>query len=188
MEMTPLTSRLRPSLPVLAISQKMSRGRLKSRSSELAVVGSRRGRALGELYIHEVTALVCCFVFPVVGAYLLHAIRNQLSRPSEGLVSNYNLTIFLLAAEIHPLSHLIKLVQARTLHLQRVVNASPFKREPAPTAAEVEELVRRLDSLESRADSGELAAQNGATLTSRQSRRLRWCATCAMLYSQSWMP
>ena len=63
---------------------------------------------------------------PVIGAWLLHHIRSQLSRPSEGLVSNYNLTIFLLASELRPLSHLIKLVQARTLHLQRTVNPSPF--------------------------------------------------------------
>ena len=67
-----------------------------------------------------------CFLFPAGGAWLLHHIRSQLSRPSEGLVSNYNLTIFLLAAELRPLSHLIKLVQARTLHLQRTVNTNAY--------------------------------------------------------------
>ena len=65
-----------------------------------------------------------CFLFPAGGAWLLHHIRGQLTRPSEGLVSNYNLTIFLLAAELRPLSHLVKLVQARTLHLQRAVTAN----------------------------------------------------------------
>ncbi len=118
-------------------------------------------KALRELYIHEVTALVWCFAFPVIGAYLLHAIRSQLSRPSEGLVSNYNLTIFLLAAEIHPLSHLIKLVQARTLHLQKVVSVNPFQDESEPGAAQIQEMLRRLESLESRAASGEFAASNG---------------------------
>ena len=67
-----------------------------------------------------------CFLFPAAGAWLLHHIRGQLTRPSEGLVSNYNLTIFLLAAELRPLSHLIRLVQARTLHLQRTVNNNPY--------------------------------------------------------------
>ena len=67
-----------------------------------------------------------CFLFPAAGAWLLHHIRGQLTRPSEGLVSNYNLTIFLLAAELRPLSHLIRLVQARTLHLQRTVNTNPY--------------------------------------------------------------
>lgn len=60
----------------------------------------------------------------MIGTWLLHTIRSKLSRPSEGLVSNYNLTIFLLASEIRPLSHLLKMVQARTLYLQRVVAAS----------------------------------------------------------------
>lgn len=35
-------------------------------------------------------------------------------------MSNYNLTIFLLAAEIRPAAHLLRLLQARTLYLQRV--------------------------------------------------------------------
>ncbi|KAI9762621.1 MAG: hypothetical protein M4579_000239 [Chaenotheca gracillima] len=85
-----------------------------------------------ELRSHEVLALVSCFVFPVLGAYLLHAIRCQLSRPSEGLVSNFNLTIFLLAAEVRPAAHVLKMIQTRTLYLQRVVNEIP-ERASAPT-------------------------------------------------------
>ena len=82
--------------------------------------------AANELYIHEVLALLSCFISPLLAAYLLHAIRSQLSRPSEGLISNYNLTIFVLASELRPMAHLVKLIQARTLHLQRVVNANPY--------------------------------------------------------------
>ncbi len=111
--------------------------------------------------MHEDLALVSCFVSPVLGACLLHAIRGQLSRPSEGLVSNYNLTIFMLCAEIRPLRHLIKLVQARTLHLQRVVHANPYRDRdehpadatPAAAAAAADglgDLLTRLDELESR--------------------------------------
>ena len=81
--------------------------------------------AASELRLHELLALLTCFVGPLVGAWLLHHIRAQLSRPSEGLVSNYNLTIFLLASELRPLSHLIKLIQARTIHLQRTVASNP---------------------------------------------------------------
>jgi len=62
-----------------------------------------------------------CFLGPIIGAYLLHAIRSQLTRPAEGLVSNYNLTIFILAAELRPFAHIIKMKQAQMLHLQRVV-------------------------------------------------------------------
>lgn len=81
--------------------------------------------AASSLRTHEMLALLACFLGPLAGAWLLHEIRLQLSRPSEGLVSNYNLTIFLLASEIRPLSHLLKLIQNRTLHLQRVVAQNP---------------------------------------------------------------
>ncbi|RKU41783.1 hypothetical protein DL546_004847 [Coniochaeta pulveracea] len=108
-----------------------------------------RQAALNELYAHEVIALASCFLFPILGAYLLHFLRSQLSRPSEGLVSNYNLTIFLLAAEIHPLSHLLKLVQARTLHLQRIVNSNPYK-GTSPSISQIQDMSRRLAELEAR--------------------------------------
>ncbi|RFU24070.1 hypothetical protein B7463_g12268, partial [Scytalidium lignicola] len=110
--------------------------------------------ALKELYLHEVFALLSCFLFPVLGAYLLHTIRSQLSRPSEGLVSNYNLTIFLLASELRPIGHLVKLIQSRTLHLQRIVNANPYASsngKAVVTAATHADIVRRLDTLETRA-------------------------------------
>lgn len=140
--------------------------------------GHQARRALSELYVHEVLALISCFGFPMLGAYMLHAIRGQLSRPSEGLVSNYNLTIFVLAAEIHPLSHLIKLVQARTLHLQRMVHANPYKVD-TPSAAQVQELSRRMDDMEVRAATAEAAGnsfksatQNGHGELARQQAKL----------------
>lgn len=116
---------------------------------------SRRSRqaALNELYAHEIMALISCLLFPAGAAYLLHAIRGQLSRPSEGLVSDFNLTIFILAAEIHPLSHLLKLVRARTLHLQHIVNANPYV-GTSPTLSQVQDMARRLAELESQAAAG----------------------------------
>lgn len=126
---------------------------------------SRRSRqaALNELYAHEVMALTSCLLLPMFAAYLLHAIRGQLSRPSEGLVSDYNLTIFILAAEIHPLSHLLKLVRARTLHLQRVVNANPYK-GTSPTLSQVQDMARRLAELESHAAAGFPGASGSGNL------------------------
>lgn len=107
--------------------------------------------AMKELYAHEILALLSCFVFPLAGAYILHSIRSQLSRPSEGLVSNYNLTIFLLASELRPMAHLVRLVMARTLHLQRVVNGNPYDGPNTKRAEETQDLVRRLEDLETRA-------------------------------------
>lgn len=105
--------------------------------------------ATNELYTHELLALLSCFLFPALGAYLLHTIRGQLTRPSEGLVSNYNLTIFLLASELRPMAHLVKLIQARTLHLQRVVSANPYDSTKG-SVGEVQDLTRRLEDLEAR--------------------------------------
>lgn len=89
-------------------------------------------------------------MLPLVGTWLLHAIRAKLSRPSEGLVSNYNLTIFLLAAEVRPFAHLLKLVQARTLYLQRIVasSASPSTEDVLVNTGKIAELSTRLDELE----------------------------------------
>ncbi|EFE44929.1 conserved hypothetical protein [Trichophyton verrucosum HKI 0517] len=108
--------------------------------------------AKSELHIHELSALASCFLFPVLAAYLLHSIRFKLSRPSEGLVSNYSLTLFLLAAEIRPVSHLLKMVQARTLYLQRVVECNQPRSlsDKVPGSDAIAELSNRLDELESR--------------------------------------
>ncbi|KAF2238660.1 hypothetical protein EV356DRAFT_517936 [Viridothelium virens] len=100
-----------------------------------------------ELRQHELMALACCFLCPALGAYLLHTIRTQLSRPSEGLVSDYNLTIFLLAAEFRPAAHLIKLIQAQTLHLQRTLNTNPFGDDKIDSA-QVSALGERVSELE----------------------------------------
>lgn len=77
--------------------------------------------AMSELRALEALYLLLTAVLPMLATYLLHAIRARLTRPSGGLVSNYNLAIFLLAAELRPLSHAMALLHARTLHLQRVV-------------------------------------------------------------------
>ena len=104
-------------------------------------------RVLAELRIHEILALFACFVSPLMGGWLLHTIRHQLSRPSESLISNYNLTVFLLASEIRPVSHLIKMIQARTLYLQRAAGPN-LNEESVLGGTSTAELAKRLDELE----------------------------------------
>ncbi|RMZ80526.1 hypothetical protein DV737_g2929, partial [Chaetothyriales sp. CBS 132003] len=101
-----------------------------------------------ELRTYELLALASCFTAPALAAWLLHAIRSQLSRPSEGLVSNYNLTVFLLVAEIRPLSHLIKLMQRRTLFLQRTVNAESLQVGSHAKDLVLNDLSTRIEELE----------------------------------------
>lgn len=83
-----------------------------------------REDAVAQLRKQETFGLLATFLFPALAAYLLHVIRAQLSRPSTGLVSDYNLSIFLLAAEIRPARQLGRLITNRTMHLQRVVNGA----------------------------------------------------------------
>ncbi|KAI1393635.1 uncharacterized protein F4822DRAFT_19538 [Hypoxylon trugodes] len=109
----------------------------------------RQAAALKELYFHEIAALAWCFIFPMLGAYLLHTIRSRLTERSVNLVSDYNLTIFLCAAEIRPVSHLIKMLQARTLRVQQKVTRNPYERQRV-TAEQFQELSARLDELETR--------------------------------------
>jgi hypothetical protein len=105
--------------------------------------------ALARLRNLEVTALTVSFAAPAAATWLLSTVREHLSRPSEGLISNFNLTIFLLAAEIMPLSHCIKLVLAHTLHLQRIVNSNPY-RTVRITPSKYRDMVQRLEALEAR--------------------------------------
>ncbi|KAG5927336.1 hypothetical protein E4U42_002359 [Claviceps africana] len=121
--------------------------------------------ALRELYFHETSALLSCFALPFVSAGLLHYIRVQLSRPSEGLVSNYNLTIFLLVSELRACSHTIKLVKSRTLHLQQVVHGNPFATAAQPSG-HMEEMLERLERLEARSLADEFVREHSEDMRS----------------------
>ncbi|EXJ62871.1 hypothetical protein A1O7_03313 [Cladophialophora yegresii CBS 114405] len=111
-------------------------------------VNEEAAAAQKELRVHELLALLSCFVFPLIAAWLLHSIRSQLSRPSEGLVSNYNLSIFVLVAEIRPIAHLIKMVQRRTLFLQRRANMDFLKESSRADSQQFRDLTHRLDEME----------------------------------------
>ncbi|KAF4636652.1 hypothetical protein G7Y89_g1431 [Cudoniella acicularis] len=125
--------------------------------------------ATNELYTHEILALLSCFIFPLLGAYLLHTIRGQLSRPSEGLVSNYNLTIFLLASELRPMAHLAKLIQSRTLYLQRVVNDNPYENSNGKAVGDMKDMLRRVEDLEARNSISEAPPATEPILNGKQS-------------------
>ncbi|KAK7524251.1 hypothetical protein IWZ03DRAFT_20842 [Phyllosticta citriasiana] len=143
-------------------------------------------RAVKELRRDELLALTACFVGPVFGAYLLHAIRASLSRPSEGLVSNYNLTIFLLAAEIRPASHLLRLLRARTLYLQRIVrdhlDPDGVRLEDSP----VSDLRQRVSELETHM--ADMVSKNAAVKNKDASKSSAVPAEVVNLVRQSFQP
>ncbi|KAF1850863.1 uncharacterized protein K460DRAFT_382428 [Cucurbitaria berberidis CBS 394.84] len=101
-----------------------------------------------QLKREELLAFASCFLGPLLGALLLHTIRGQLTR-AEGIVSNFNLGIFFLGAEIRPFRRLIKMKRERLLHLQRVVRSDP---RDDLGAADAQQLSQRLTELEARLD------------------------------------
>ncbi|KAK5073656.1 hypothetical protein LTR64_007207 [Lithohypha guttulata] len=131
-------------------SQEMSDVNVSPERSPDSAKSQRLWQAEKELRVHELLALLACFAFPALGAWLLHAIRSQLTRPSESLISDYNLTVFLLASEVRPLSHLIKLVQGRTLFLQRIITVTAEDKESETGSPGVDNMSKRLDELEAR--------------------------------------
>lgn len=109
-----------------------------------------------------------------MAAWLLHTIRSQLTRPSEGLVSDYNLTIFILVAEVRPSAHLIKLIQRRTLSVQRRVHADTLFDSKRAEKQQLRELSGRLEELEAHvanriAGADPLNGTNGEELAAKAS-------------------
>lgn len=147
--------------PVRGTDAPRNGGRTKSPATEAAEK---------ELQAHELLALFTCFAGPAFGAWLLHAIRSSLSRPSEGLVSNYNLTVFLLAAEIRPMAHLIKLMQARTLYLQKIVVSDNRSGELKLGSTELLDLTHRLEELESHVVESAVKAEQQAVQESSEAQ------------------
>ncbi|KAF1915405.1 hypothetical protein BDU57DRAFT_518363 [Ampelomyces quisqualis] len=104
--------------------------------------------ARNELRRTELLAFAACFVGPLLGAYLLHNIRSRFShRTQDDIVTDLNLTIYVMGAEIRPISRLMKMVNERTLYLQRVVTAES-QDQSRPSSAH--SLQQRLAELEAR--------------------------------------
>lgn len=76
-------------------------------------------------------------------------------------MSNYNLTMFVLASEIRPMQHMVKMVQARTLFLQRTVGDETGDDEPHMDNSKILDLTRRLEEMEAHvADTAENAEKS----------------------------
>jgi hypothetical protein len=122
----------------------------KPTSTKPSKVGRKQSEAVKSLRNLELAALASCFISPMAVAYLLHAIRPYLSRPSGGLVSNSNLTLFVLAAEVRPVAHVLKLIESRTLHLQKSITEYPT---PISATEKVDYLLERISTLEAKQQS-----------------------------------
>jgi hypothetical protein len=126
-----------------------------TKQTTTAVEDVRDSRALElqsarkELSKERFWALLSCFAGPMLGGYLVHTLRSHLSRPSEGLVSNINLTIFIIIAEFRPVRQLIKLKKGHIDRIQQILrpDSAPTDRL---TKAEVAEMRERLADVEAK--------------------------------------
>lgn len=73
-----------------------------------------------------------------------------------------------MASEIRPMAHLAKLIQARTLHLQRLVSSTS---QEGQQGSDLKNLLQRLESLEAR-NSTETRAPADSALTGKQTSAL----------------
>ncbi|KAJ6264030.1 hypothetical protein Dda_0169 [Drechslerella dactyloides] len=105
-------------------------------------------RASLELARDRKFALIFCFAGPLLGAWLLYAIRSQLSRPGESVLSTFNITVFVLGAEIRPSAHVINLIRSRTRELQNARQRPPPSKIQEMTS-KIEELSLQLQLLRS---------------------------------------
>lgn len=135
-----------------------------SQQSNAQITPQKRQEAAAELRKQETLALVATFLFPVMAAYLLHAIRSQLSSSSTALVSDFNLSIFVLAAEVRPFQQLIRLLSSRTLHLQRIVTEvnDPLDGSGSKKNDAIKSLESRIDELETLLAEQKAATSNGS--------------------------
>ena len=146
-----------------------------ARTGPMAASSQQREEALASLHTQETLALLSTFLFPALAAYLLHFLRGQLSTPSTGLVSDYNLAVFLLVAEIRPFRQLIRLTKRRTLHLQRTItgNDDAFDGDSdAPSKAVVSSLTSRIEELERRLHDQSESEMNGHAAKKSQADEL----------------
>jgi hypothetical protein len=127
----------------------------------------KRTSALQALQTLEIMALSSCFLSPAAVAYMLHTIRPYLSRPSGGVVSNSNLTLFVLAAELRPVLHFFRLVEERTLHLQKIVSTLPASEEKQ-LEDRVADLLKRIEDVEMASTKPALVPESSSGLASEK--------------------
>jgi hypothetical protein len=122
----------------------------KAGNTETPPPKDKANAARDELRRVERLAFAACFLGPLLAAYLVHHVRSQLTRMrGKGIFNDLNLAIFILVAEMRPVSRLVRMQKERTLHLQRVVRAEHQER---PQSAGAEEVAQRLAELEARFD------------------------------------
>lgn len=99
---------------------------------------TKRKLITAELRRHELAGLMWVLFSPAIAGYTLQYSRYLLSNVDR-YISAFNVTVFILAASIKPLSHVMVLLQERTLFLQS---------EALVSESQVQALETKMDLLE----------------------------------------
>ncbi|SPO31062.1 related to TRX2 - thioredoxin II [Ustilago trichophora] len=98
-----------------------------------------RRAAAAELRRSELLSLTFCVLSPLMGAYMLHWMRETMTDGNKYL-NTFNIRLFTLAAGIKPWSHAMALVRRRMLHLQEEVHY------PSSKVEKMNQRLRRLEA------------------------------------------
>lgn len=120
------------------VDQGASSGTTKS-PVELSEQTEARQAASAELRRSELLSLVFCVLSPIMGAYMLHWMRETMTDGNKYL-NTFNIRLFTMAAGIKPWSHAIHLIQRRMLHLQEQVHY------PSSKVEKMDQRLRRLEA------------------------------------------
>ncbi|CCG81870.1 Putative uncharacterized protein [Taphrina deformans PYCC 5710] len=102
----------------------------------------------------EIQAFGGLLLGPLLGAGLLNYVRGSMARPANGLITNFNITVFVLAAELRPLRIAYGYLNHRSEVLQEeLIDVVP---------SQYEELVRKVEDLEARFEERK-SSPNGQT-------------------------
>ncbi|KAI8366325.1 hypothetical protein EDC96DRAFT_508564 [Choanephora cucurbitarum] len=91
-----------------------------------------------ELNRHELAGLAWVVLSPAIAGYTLHYSRYLLSN-FDHYISSFNIGVFILAASIKPVTHILTLLQGRTMFLQS---------ESRVTESQIDLLENKIDALE----------------------------------------
>ncbi len=98
-----------------------------------------RAAAAAELRRSELLSLIFCVLSPLLGAYMLHWMRETMTDGNKYL-NTFNIRLFTLAAGIKPWSHATSLIRRRMLHLQEEVH------HPSSKVEKMNQRLRRLEA------------------------------------------
>ncbi|KAI8335502.1 hypothetical protein BC941DRAFT_355277 [Chlamydoabsidia padenii] len=111
---------------------------MASKQTPTSSAWMRQKQVANELRRHEIMGLIWVLASPAVAGYTLQYSRYFLS-DYERYMSSFNVAVFVLAASLKPLSHVVLLLRERTMYLQSEIQIND---------TQVQRLQKKLDIME----------------------------------------